>query len=106
MTSDNTGGNIARTVGAAEFEAKCLELIDEVAESGDEIVITKDGRPVSRLVPYGATEKAGSDHQRDKIKNVMPFGRLRGEIDILEDIVAPMPSSWFEDPDGSDKELF
>ena len=40
------------TMSATEFRAKCLGLIDEVAETGREIVITKRGRPVARLVPF------------------------------------------------------
>ena len=47
---DNPAGT--RTMKASEFKAKCLKLMDEVAESGEEIVITKNGKPVSRLVPY------------------------------------------------------
>ena len=41
----------ARTVPAGEFKATCLRLMDEVDETGVTIVITKRGRPVSRLVP-------------------------------------------------------
>ena len=33
-----------RTIKASEFKAKCLKLMDEVAETGEEIVITKNGR--------------------------------------------------------------
>ena len=65
-----------RTMKASEFKAKCLKLMDEVASSGDEIIITKNGRPVSRLVPY-----------REKPKSL--FGIDRGRIEILGDIIAP-----------------
>lgn len=41
----------ARMINASEFKAKCLKMMDEVADNGEEIVITKNGRPVSRLVP-------------------------------------------------------
>ncbi len=40
-----------RTIKASEFKAKCLRLMDEVAADGIPIVITKHGRPVTRLVP-------------------------------------------------------
>lgn len=40
-----------RTVAAGEFKQGCLALIDQVAASKDEIVITKRGKPVARLVP-------------------------------------------------------
>ena len=38
-------------IGAAEFKARCLELMDEVERSGTEIIITKYRQPVARLVP-------------------------------------------------------
>ena len=41
-----------RTIKASEFKAKCLKLMDEVAESGDEIVITKNGKPVAKLTAF------------------------------------------------------
>ncbi|WP_419840236.1 type II toxin-antitoxin system Phd/YefM family antitoxin [Candidatus Poriferisodalis sp.] len=40
-----------RTVSAAEFKTHCLRLMDEVRDTGIQIVVTKHGRPVSRLVP-------------------------------------------------------
>ena len=38
-----------KTIAAGEFKAKCLALMDEVARTGEEIVITKRGKPVARL---------------------------------------------------------
>jgi prevent-host-death family protein len=52
-----------RTIPAGEFKAKCLALMDEVAATGDEIVITKRGKPVARLSaeqPRQATDLSGS----------------------------------------------
>ena len=49
MTS--TSGGEVRTIKASEFKAKCLALMDEVAESGEEIVITKRGKQVAKLIP-------------------------------------------------------
>ncbi len=88
-----TDGGGTRTMKASEFKAKCRQLMDEVAESGEEIIITKYGRPVSKLTPY-----------RKKPKT--PFGIDKGRIKILGDIVSPMPHEWFEDSDDSRKELF
>ncbi len=73
-----------RTIKASEFKAKCLKLMDEVADSGVEIVITKNGRPVSRLVPY--RKEASS-----------MFGRDRGKIRILDDIISPLETDWDEE---------
>ena len=38
-------------VPAGEFKTHCLRLLDEVAETGKEIVVTKRGKPVARVVP-------------------------------------------------------
>jgi prevent-host-death family protein len=68
-------------VGATEFKARCLELMDRVAVTGNSIIITKRGRPVARLAPIGARPKS-------------PVGALRGHIRITGDIVAPLDVEW------------
>jgi prevent-host-death family protein len=40
-----------RTVPAGEFKQGCLAILDEVAATHREVLITKRGRPVARLVP-------------------------------------------------------
>ena len=70
-----------RTITATEFKAKCLRLMDEVSESGATLVITKNGRPVSRLVPYREQSEA-------------PFGRDRDIIKIHGDIIEPLDVEW------------
>ncbi len=69
------------TMSATEFRAKCLGLIDEVAETGREIVITKRGKPVARLVPFRRRRGA-------------PFGLYREQIRIHGDIGAPIDVEW------------
>jgi len=71
----------ARAVTASEFKARCLQLMDEVNDSGEEIVITKRGRPVSRLVPY-----------RERPKTLL--GLYAGEMKILGDIISPIDVEW------------
>ncbi len=80
MTTNNETGS-TRTIKASEFKAKCLQLMDEVAESGEEIVITKFGKPVAKLMPL-----------RQKPKTL--FGIDRGRIEILGDIVSPLDEEW------------
>ena len=41
----------SREISATEFKAKCLALLDEMAEEGGAITITKRGRPVAVLGP-------------------------------------------------------
>jgi len=38
-------------IGAGEFKAKCLQLIDDVAERRQPLIITKRGQPLAKLVP-------------------------------------------------------
>ena len=45
-------GEVSRRISAAEFKAQCLKLMDNVADNRLEIVITKRGQPVAKLVPY------------------------------------------------------
>ena len=73
--------NGPKTIKASEFKAKCLKLMDEVAESGEEIVITKNGRPTARLVPYRA-------------KPGIWFGADRGKLEVLGDIISPIDVEW------------
>ena len=40
-----------RTIPAGRFKAQCLRLLDEVAETGETIVVTKRGKPVARVEP-------------------------------------------------------
>ena len=71
-TESETTAN-TRTIKASEFKAKCLKLMDEVAESGEEIVITKNGKPVAKLTPY-----------RERPKTL--FGIDRGKYEIIGDL--------------------
>ena len=64
-----------RTIPAGEFKNRCLALMDEVNETGEEIVITKHGKPVSRLVPV---------KERKSI-----FGMYRDQVKITGDIISP-----------------
>lgn len=37
-------------ITATEFKAKCLQLLDEVQRTGEDLVISKRGKPVARVV--------------------------------------------------------
>jgi len=43
-------------MSAGEFKNKCLRVMDEVRESGQEVVVTKRGKPVVRIVPARDSE--------------------------------------------------
>jgi prevent-host-death family protein len=70
-----------KTIAAGEFKAKCLELMDQVAESGEPIVITKRGKPVALLTPVRDPSKAAA-------------GFFKGRMEIVGDIVAPVDVDW------------
>lgn len=40
-----------RTIPAGRFKAQCLRLLDEVAATGETIIVTKRGKPVAKLEP-------------------------------------------------------
>jgi prevent-host-death family protein len=68
-------------IKASEFKAKCLQLMDSVAASGEALVITKNGVPVAKLVP--AREKRST-----------LFGLHNGEITIRGNPIAPVDADW------------
>ncbi|MEQ1886634.1 MAG: type II toxin-antitoxin system prevent-host-death family antitoxin [Bryobacteraceae bacterium] len=72
-------------VAAGEFKAKCLHLLDEVQRTRREIVVTKRGRAVARLVPL----------QEEKAPKL--FGRMAGTVEELGDIVGPTGEIWDAD---------
>lgn len=70
-----------RTIAAGEFKARCLKLMDEVNESGEELVVTKRGKPVVKLVPA-----------RPKGKSF--FGAMKGTATVHGDIIGPFFEDW------------
>jgi prevent-host-death family protein len=66
-----------KRIPAGQFKAKCLSLMDEVQKTGEEIIITKRGEPVARLVPP----------REERPRRV--WGCREGTAEILEDIIAP-----------------
>jgi len=43
---------MTKTMKASEFEANCLAVVEEVAATGETVVVSKDGEPVVELVPH------------------------------------------------------
>lgn len=48
-----------KAVAAGEFKQGCLRFLTEVATTHCEIIITKRGKPIARLIPMT------TDHQRE-----------------------------------------
>jgi prevent-host-death family protein len=38
---------------ALELKAKCYDVLNEIAATGQTVIITKDGKPFVELVPHG-----------------------------------------------------
>jgi prevent-host-death family protein len=81
MTGHTRASAVCRTIKAAEFKAKCLALIDQVAETGDAIVITKNGKPLVKLVPHRVPKRS-------------PLGVWKGKVIIKGDIISPIEVEW------------
>ena len=79
-THSEVAGN-SRTMEASEFEAQCMKLMDEVAEDGGEVVITKNGKPVAKLTAH-----------RERPETL--FGIDKGRLKILGDIISPIDVEW------------
>lgn len=68
------------SIGAGDFKAKCLQLLNEIAEHRETLIITKRGKPIARLVPVEPEQAL--------------FGALRGSVVEERDIIAPIDAEW------------
>ena len=71
-------------MAAGEFKAKCLSVLDEVAKTRKEVIVTKRGRPVAKVVPI-AEEKP------------QIWGRMAGTAVILGDIISPIEDAGWDE---------
>lgn len=68
-------------IGAGEFKAKCLKLMDLTEQKHETIIITKRGIPVAKLVPY--TDATPS-----------LFGFMKKSLKVKGDIISPLEEQW------------
>jgi prevent-host-death family protein len=73
-----------QTIQASKFKARCLALMDQVARTGETILVTKHGRPVVELRP----------HRGPRAKSLI--GLHKGRIRIRGDIVSPIGTELWE----------
>ena len=70
-----------KRMGAGAFKQVCLAVLDEVAENKAEVIITKRGRPVARLVPV----VSDADRERQILDGLRGKGKLAvSEAEFLE----------------------
>ncbi len=73
--------SMAATISASQFKARCLGLMDQVAASGEVLVITKNGQPLAELHPCAPARRSS------------PFGLHLG-VELHGDLLAPIDSPW------------
>lgn len=68
-------------VSATTFKATCLELMDDIARTRSELIVTKHGRPVVRVSSVEPPD-------------VSPVGFLAGSVVRHGDIVSANEALW------------
>ncbi len=81
QTISATNGTTERTMPAGQFKAKCLKVLDEVAQTREPVIVTKFGKPVARLVPI---QDAWIELR----------GAMRGSVLWEGDIISPLDVEW------------
>ena len=69
-------------ISAGKFKAQCLKLMDQVKTYHEEIIITKYGKPVAKLVPLEQSTQQSL------------FGYMADSVTITGDIIAPIEDQW------------
>jgi len=68
-----------RTMAAGKFKAQCLAVMDEVQAKREPVIVTKNGKPVVKLVPLELDE--------NPLDAFFIGGEIRG--DIMSPVVPP-----------------
>ncbi|MGD9888339.1 MAG: type II toxin-antitoxin system Phd/YefM family antitoxin [Halothiobacillaceae bacterium] len=70
------------TIQADEFQQHCLTLMEQVARTGEGLLIIQNGIPMVELRPPTNSSKPS------------PFGMHQGQIQIIGDILSPVEVDW------------
>ncbi len=71
-----------------DFQADCLRLLDQVTQQRRPIIITREGKPIAKLVP--------ADEEPIDL-----FGYMAGTVKICGDIIGPIDDvEWTGDEDN------
>ena len=68
-------------INAAEFRTKCFKILDQVKTTHREVIITKRGQPIAKIVHFDQTKK-------DPI-----LGALSGAGRTVDDLTQPVINS-------------
>ena len=79
-----------QTINASDFKARCLALLEEVAATGEGLLILKRGKPVAQVIPPPPRDDR------------YPQEGLMGTVTILGDVVSPAfpPEYWDAEKTG------
>jgi prevent-host-death family protein len=75
---------MAKTMAVSQFKTHVLQIISQITESREQLVITKRGKPVARILPYEEPSSSPTP------------GRLSDTLVFEEDIVAPLGEDIWE----------
>lgn len=66
-----------KTFSVSQFKAHALGILDAVAQTGESVVVTKRGKPLTRVIPYA-----------EPAREMRP-GRLAGTLLFEKDLAEP-----------------
>jgi prevent-host-death family protein len=84
----------ARSFTASAFKAQCLALMDDVARTGEPVVITKRGKPIAQLAPATGSGRPRRSAFGMHKGMVMPIGT----VDLDEPVIDP--AEWTADEEN------
>ncbi len=72
-------------INAAEFRANCFKILDQVNVTHKEVVITKRGKPIAKLVHFAR------QNEKDPL-----LGSMEGLVETIGDLSKPAsdPDAW------------
>jgi prevent-host-death family protein len=69
-------------INAAEFRANCFKILDQVKITHKEVVITKRGKPIAKLVHFAQQD------EKDPL-----LGSMEGLVETIGDLTKPVIDS-------------
>ncbi len=69
-------------IAAGKFKAQCLKIMDDVHKHHREVIVTKYGKPIIKLVGITAKTKESL------------FGALKGSVVVKGDIISSVEELW------------
>ncbi len=70
---------VPRHIAVSRFKAECLGLLEEIAQTGEELVVTKRGQPLAR------------------VQSARTVASLLGSVQYLvsdDELMDPIPAGW------------